>query len=293
MAVSRRLRFEVLKRDDHTCRYCGASPRNTPDVALTIDHVVPTTLGGGDDPTNLVTACQPCNAGKSSVPANASIVADVASDALRWSRAIASVADTMLRDRVELDKWTEEWWLVWDKWHYEVKVDDPWPERELTGEPLWDHWPEIVGRWHNHCEPTALGSEPVALTVSIVRGYATKVRGCKSDIEAALFQLFGEEIEVGFVVNAKSVRTHPHLHGTSHMEKRTLPVDPNWRQSLERFIATGFPRVEIVRLVDVSMNGPASRDEKWRYFCGCCWSAITDMQEAARLSIEEASNAKD
>lgn len=44
MAVSKRLRFEVLRRDNHACRYCGATP---PDVVLTIDHVVQTALGGG------------------------------------------------------------------------------------------------------------------------------------------------------------------------------------------------------------------------------------------------------
>jgi len=25
MAVSKRLRFEILRRDDHACRYCGAT----------------------------------------------------------------------------------------------------------------------------------------------------------------------------------------------------------------------------------------------------------------------------
>lgn len=38
MAVSKRLRYEILRRDEFTCRYCG---RRAPDVQLTIDHVVP------------------------------------------------------------------------------------------------------------------------------------------------------------------------------------------------------------------------------------------------------------
>ena len=41
MAVSKRLRYEILRRDNHTCRYCGES---APDVKLTIDHVVPVSL---------------------------------------------------------------------------------------------------------------------------------------------------------------------------------------------------------------------------------------------------------
>lgn len=44
MSVSKRLRFEVLRRDNHTCRYCGSS---APEVKLTIDHVVPVALAEG------------------------------------------------------------------------------------------------------------------------------------------------------------------------------------------------------------------------------------------------------
>lgn len=63
MAVSNRLRFETFRRDGFACRYCG---EGAPEAVLTIDHVVPRCLGGSDDPTNLVTACQVCNSGKSS-----------------------------------------------------------------------------------------------------------------------------------------------------------------------------------------------------------------------------------
>ena len=75
MAVSKRLRFEVLRRDNHTCRYCGAS---APDVALTVDHVMPMALGGTDDLDNLVTACADCNAGKSSTLPDVQIITEVA-----------------------------------------------------------------------------------------------------------------------------------------------------------------------------------------------------------------------
>jgi len=65
MALSVRTRFEVFKRDDFTCKYCG---RKTPEVVLEIDHVVPQCDGGTDDSINLVTSCWECNSGKSSVP---------------------------------------------------------------------------------------------------------------------------------------------------------------------------------------------------------------------------------
>lgn len=64
MSLSKRLRFEVLKRDGFRCRYCGASSLS---VLLHVDHVIPRAEGGTDDPENLMTACAPCNLGKSDV----------------------------------------------------------------------------------------------------------------------------------------------------------------------------------------------------------------------------------
>lgn len=65
MAVSVRARFEIFKRDDFSCRYCG---RRSPEVVLEVDHVVPASKGGTDDEMNLVTSCWECNRGKSDVP---------------------------------------------------------------------------------------------------------------------------------------------------------------------------------------------------------------------------------
>lgn len=92
MAVSKRLRFEILRRDNHACRYCG---RSAPDVALHVDHVIPVSLGGKDDPSNLVTACITCNGGKSSSSADQRTVDDVSQSALRWSAAMAQAAEEL------------------------------------------------------------------------------------------------------------------------------------------------------------------------------------------------------
>lgn len=114
MAVSKRLRFEVLRRDNHACRYCGAS---APEAKLTVDHVVPVTLGGSDEPSNLVTACEPCNSGKSSAPADAAIVDEVAADALRWSRAMARAAEisraTMRQKIMRREIFRDHMWGDW------------------------------------------------------------------------------------------------------------------------------------------------------------------------------------
>lgn len=96
MAISRRLRFEILRRDGFACRYCGDK---APDVKLTVDHVIAVTLGGGDEPNNLVTACQPCNAGKSSIPVDAELVADVDASALLWAKAVERAAAQRIAER--------------------------------------------------------------------------------------------------------------------------------------------------------------------------------------------------
>jgi 5-methylcytosine-specific restriction endonuclease McrA len=63
--LSPQTRFEILKRDNHTCRYCGA---RAPGVELHIDHVEPVARGGRNDMENLATACSTCNAGKGARP---------------------------------------------------------------------------------------------------------------------------------------------------------------------------------------------------------------------------------
>ena len=61
MSLSKTLRFEIFKRDQFTCRYCGQNP---PAVILEIDHVNPLSKGGDDERDNLITACFDCNRGK-------------------------------------------------------------------------------------------------------------------------------------------------------------------------------------------------------------------------------------
>lgn len=60
-SISKRLRFEIFKRDSFTCQYCG---RTSPDVLLEVDHIKPLAGGGKNDILNLVTSCRDCNRGK-------------------------------------------------------------------------------------------------------------------------------------------------------------------------------------------------------------------------------------
>lgn len=60
--ISKRMRFEVLKRDHFTCQYCGGK---SPEKILHIDHIKPVSKGGKNTMLNLVTSCIDCNLGKS------------------------------------------------------------------------------------------------------------------------------------------------------------------------------------------------------------------------------------
>lgn len=114
MAISKRARFEILRRDGFRCHYCGTRGNETTGAGLTIDHVVPTTLGGSDDPTNLVAACRDCNSGKSSVPADAELVAEVSRTA-----EIHKAARVLALQALEADLLAESDYIseVWDAWY--------------------------------------------------------------------------------------------------------------------------------------------------------------------------------
>lgn len=60
--LTKKIRFEVFKRDKFTCQYCG---RSAPEVILEVDHIHPISKGGGNDILNLITSCKDCNRGKS------------------------------------------------------------------------------------------------------------------------------------------------------------------------------------------------------------------------------------
>ncbi|KGG19285.1 HNH endonuclease [Prochlorococcus marinus] len=59
--VSPKLRYQILERDNFTCK-CGAK---SPQVRLEVDHIIPRSKGGSNAPSNLRTLCAECNSGKS------------------------------------------------------------------------------------------------------------------------------------------------------------------------------------------------------------------------------------
>ena len=55
------LRYQILKRD-RVCQLCGATREQE---RLEVDHILPRSKGGTNDPDNLQVLCAPCNRGKS------------------------------------------------------------------------------------------------------------------------------------------------------------------------------------------------------------------------------------
>lgn len=49
--------LDVFYRDNHTCYYCGETGAY---LALTLVRITPVSLGGTDEPDNLVTTCKEC-----------------------------------------------------------------------------------------------------------------------------------------------------------------------------------------------------------------------------------------
>ncbi|MDH6283135.1 HNH endonuclease [Prescottella agglutinans] len=184
MAVPNRLRYEVLRRDNHACRYCGGA---APEVKLTIDHVVPVALGGGDEPSNLVTACRDCNSGKTSTTPDAPIVDDVAQRAQQWAEAMAQVAAERAQDRQVRD-------FIRD-----------------TIAHMWDCWQTSDGQ--------------------------------------------------------------------------TKPRASDWKNSIDTFYAAGLDLDDFEDLIESTMTCRGVTD-RWRYFCGCCWTRIKQNQKRAAEILE-------
>lgn len=183
MPVSKRTRYEVLRRDGHRCRYCGSGPDTS---ALTIDHVVPVSLGGSDDPANLVAACKDCNAGKASSNPDAEAVAQVADDAMRWAAAMEKAAENYSAERVRLEADLARFEAEWSRWK--------------------------------------AGQSPV-------------------------------------------------------------PLADGWRSSLTTMRAAGIPMDEAIGLVQVAMESQATPANTFRYFCGCAWKVIRQLQDEARKYV--------
>ncbi|MBE9008812.1 HNH endonuclease [Pseudanabaenaceae cyanobacterium LEGE 13415] len=60
MSINNDTRQAVRERANYLCEYCH-SPERLSANRFTVDHVIPRSLGGSDDLSNLALACRRCN----------------------------------------------------------------------------------------------------------------------------------------------------------------------------------------------------------------------------------------
>lgn len=60
--VTASLRYDVIRRDNSTCKLCNASIED--GIKLHVDHIIPVSKGGKTELSNLQTLCERCNLGK-------------------------------------------------------------------------------------------------------------------------------------------------------------------------------------------------------------------------------------
>ena len=105
-AISKKLRFEIFKRDEFSCQYCGSHP---PSVILHVDHIIPVKEGGDNNIDNLITSCSSCNLGKSAnslsnIPTSLKDKADLIKESEAQIKAYSKIMQDK-KDRLYEEKW--------------------------------------------------------------------------------------------------------------------------------------------------------------------------------------------
>lgn len=65
--IRRDKRIAIYLRDGFQCAYCGASAEDR-GVMLSLDHLICRSAGGGNNASNLITACVACNSRRRDTP---------------------------------------------------------------------------------------------------------------------------------------------------------------------------------------------------------------------------------
>ena len=91
--------YELFRRDAQICLYCGKKYKTS---FLTRDHIVPTSLGGKDIWSNVVTACNLCNTKKGGrTPEKAGMRLLAVPYAPNWAEFLALSNRRILTDQME------------------------------------------------------------------------------------------------------------------------------------------------------------------------------------------------
>lgn len=103
--ITKKLRFEVFKRDNFTCQYCG---RMAPDIVLEVDHINPVKNKGTNSILNLITSCFDCNRGKGAKPLSENKTLKTQQEQLKLLSKKREQLKFMIQWRKELDSLIDE-----------------------------------------------------------------------------------------------------------------------------------------------------------------------------------------
>lgn len=110
--ITKKMRFEVFKRDSFACQYCGMS---APEVILEVDHINPVNNGGETTLINLVTSCRDCNRGKGKRKLSDKSEIEKQKKQLEEINEKRKQLEMMLKWKEELNKFDDEQLAIFEK----------------------------------------------------------------------------------------------------------------------------------------------------------------------------------
>lgn len=193
MSVTKRTRFEVLRRDGFSCQYCGLNATETGE-GLTVDHVMPVSLGGSDKPDNLVAACRDCNSGKASINPDSPIVAGVSDRAAAYA---LGMLDRMTTIRGEIQ--TEDYFVLW--------FEREWNAWTRGGKqfPLPPDYHQSVTRWYRMGVPHELFQR--AIEAAAKKQFLKGSYGEFAYMAGVIWRTLDDK-EIDYTLDERTVRTY-------------------------------------------------------------------------------------
>lgn len=222
--LTKKVRFEVFKRDSFKCQYCG---KEAPNVILEVDHIKPVVEGGSNDLINLITSCFDCNRGKGKRQLNDDSVAKLEKQEL---------------NKLKLRKEQMDFYVEWKKELINV-VDKEY-------EALEDLFATIGREW------TESGKREV---VKLIKKYGFKE--CYDSLEICIDQYKPEQVGDKLskvLAGRKSLKENPHLKDVYYIraivKNRMHCVDWKAKDLIETAILSGYPVEDLKTLAKTSKN---------------------------------------
>lgn len=290
MTISKRVRFEVLRRDKFNCMYCG---RIAPYVVLHVDHVVPVALGGTDDPSNLVAACADCNSGKASIQPDSPLVQRVSDHAAAYALGMLDKLTHLQADLEQEKVWEAEFLQKWNAWTYTERHRIPIPRSTLNAAWLSVAGAEVV----QHAEVQEMSRDRLFINAENA-AWRTQLELMRTSI----MQRWNSEypgLQVAGIVFQSSRGKFPRYSdldpltpagSLTHEEKKNVALPPKWRTSVVRWKSMGVPELLFDKAIRIAMEKRdiTGAEGEFAYMAGVIWRTIDGLEVDYDLTPEHA-----